>query len=122
VVRLFQRGKARFSDDLVHERLVVDGPVGRLRKPILHEAITDVDQMIAKVNAYSTSGAQMRHARGERATLATALLHGGWTFFRTYLLRLGFLDGREGFLLAVMNAEASYYRYVKLWLLTRGKR
>jgi len=119
VVRLFRRGKGRFSDDLVHERLLVDGPVGKLCEPILHEAVTDIEQMIAKVNAYSTSGAEMRFARGDRATLATAIVHGGWTFFRTYVLRLGVLDGREGFLLAIMNAEASYYRYVKLWLLSK---
>ena len=44
------------------------------------------------------------------------MLHGGWAFFRTYFLRAGFLDGQEGFMLAVMNAENSYYRYIKLWL------
>ena len=120
VVRLFRRGGARFSDDLVHERLVVEGDIGKLRSPILHEAVTDIDQMIAKLNVYSTSGARMRHARGERASLAQAVVHGVWTFFRTYVLRLGFLDGREGFLLAVLNAESSYYRYVKLWLLARN--
>lgn len=121
VVRLFRRGAARFSDDLVHERMIVDGRVGRLREPIMHEAVTDIDQLVAKLNAYSTSSAQMRLARGERATLASALFHGVWTFFRTYILRLGFLDGREGFLLAVANAEGSYYRYVKLMLMARGK-
>ena len=122
VVRLFRRGAARFSDDLVHEQLIVDGAIGRLREPILHEAVTDIDQLITKLNAYSTSGAQMKHARGEDASLATALVHGAWTFFRTYVLRLGFLDGREGFLLAVANAEGTYYRYVKLWLMTREAR
>ena len=121
VVRLFRRGTARFSDDLVHERLVVDGSIGKLKSPILHEAVADVAQMITKLNVYSTSGAQMRHARGERASLAQAVVHGAWTFFRTYVLRLGFLDGREGFLLAVLNAESSYYRYVKLWLLSRKR-
>ena len=119
VVRLFRRGSARFSDDLVHERLVVDGAVAKLRSPILHEAVATVDQMITKLNVYSTSGARMRHERGEHASLAQAIVHGAWTFFRTYVLRLGFLDGREGFLLAVLNAESSYYRYVKLWLLAR---
>jgi hypothetical protein len=48
--------------------------------------------------------------------------HGLWTFLRTYLFRAGFLDGREGFLLAVSNAEGTYYKYVKLMLLAeRGK-
>lgn len=117
VVRLFRRGAARFSDDLAHERLVVDGRVGRLKTPLMHEAIVDLDQMLGKMNGYSTASALMLARRGKRATLAGALLHGWWAFMRTYFLRLGVLDGREGFLLAVANAEGSYYRYVKLMLL-----
>lgn len=116
VVRLFRRGNARFSDDRTHERLLVDGAVRKLRQPLMHEAITDLDQMIAKMNLYSTAGARTLHERGRRASLGTALLHGGWTFFRTYVLRAGFLDGREGFMLAVANAEGAYYRYLKLML------
>jgi hypothetical protein len=50
------------------------------------------------------------------------MLHGWWAFTRTYFLRLGFLDGREGFMLAVANAEGSYYRYLKLMLLSQEKR
>ena len=119
VVRLFRRDAGRFTDDRTHERLVVQGTLGRLSQPIMHEAITDLDQMLLKMNAYSSSSAHARAAEGRRATLATAILHGVWTFFRTYVLRLGFLDGREGFMLAVANAEGSYYRYVKLMLLAR---
>ena len=118
VVRVFRRDAGRFTDDHTHERLVVTGSVGRLREPIMHEAITDLDQMIGKMNAYSTSSAHMKHAEGRRAGLVTAVLHGAWAFFRTYVLRLGFLDGREGFMLAVANAEGSYYRYLKLMLLS----
>jgi len=121
VLRLFRRGSARFTDDHTHERLIVDGRVGRLRAPIMHEAIVDLDQMLVKMNAYSSSSAAMRHERGARGTLAAAILHGAWAFFRTYFLRLGFLDGREGFILAVANAEGSYYRYVKLMLLARRR-
>ena len=117
VVRLFQRDAGRFTDDHTHERLVVSGRIGRLREPLMHEAITDLDQMLAKMNAYSTSSAHMKLAQGRRATLFTAVLHGVWTFVRTYIVRLGFLDGREGFMLAIANAEGSYYRYVKLMLL-----
>ena len=125
VLRLFRRAHGRFTDDPVHERLVVQGTVGRLREPIMHEAIVDLDQMVEKMNAYSSSSALVRLERGARAGLATAVLHGAWTFFRTYVLRAGFLDGREGFILAVANAEGSYYRYLKLMLLreqrSRGK-
>jgi len=122
VVRLFRRGAARFSDDLAHERLIVDGTVGKLTQPLMHEAIVDLDQMLGKMNAYSTASAVMLARRGRRASLAGALLHGWWAFMRTYFFRLGLLDGREGFILAVANAEGSYYRYVKLMLETEKRR
>jgi glycosyltransferase involved in cell wall biosynthesis len=122
VVRLFRRGAGRFTDDHTHERLVVEGAVSRLREPIMHEAIVDLDQMLAKMNAYSTSSARMRIDRNVRAGTFVAIMHGAWTFLRTYVLRAGFLDGREGFILAVANAEGSYYRYLKLMMLReRGK-
>jgi glycosyltransferase involved in cell wall biosynthesis len=117
VVRLFRRDHARFSEDHTHDRLIVDGTTGRLASPIMHEAITNLDQMLVKMNLYSTSSAANFHREGRRASLATALVHGSWAFFRTYIVRLGFLDGREGFMLAVANAEGSYYRYLKLMLL-----
>ena len=117
VTRLFQRGAARFSDDRVHERLIVDGTVGTLREPLLHEAIRDLDEALVKMNAYSTASALMQLERGRNISLAGAVWHGAWTFFRTYVLRAGFLDGREGFMLAVSNAEGAYYRYLKLTLL-----
>ena len=116
VTRLFKRGAARFSDDRVHEKLLADGAVGALTAPLMHEAIRDLDQAIRKMNAYSSAGAAMLHERGGHASLAAAIGHGLWTFVRTYFLRLGFLDGRAGFMLAVSNAEGSYYRYLKLAL------
>lgn len=116
VIRLFQRGRARFSDDLVHERLIVEGATRKLRQPLMHETVTDLHQLVNKMNMYSTASARDLHARGRSASIRTALLHGGWAFFRTYILRAGFLDGREGLMLAIANAEGSYYRYVKLML------
>ena len=54
-------------------------------------------------------------------SFATGIVRGFWSFFRTYILRAGFLDGREGFLLAVANAEGTYYRYMKAWLAGRKR-
>ena len=122
VVRLFRRGAAHFSDDLVHERLIVDGLTGRLSAPLLHEAVPDLDAMMNKTNSYSTASALMLNRKGRRGSLLAAILHGAWTFLRTYIFRLGFLDGREGFILAVANAEGSYYRYLKLMLLSEKSR
>ena len=122
VTRLFRRERARFSDDLVHERVIVDGTTGTLKSPLLHEAISDLDEAIGKMNDYSSAGAAMRFKRGRRGSLPAALWHGLWTFLRTYVLRLGFLDGRAGFMLAVLNAEGAYYRYLKLMQLARKGR
>ena len=117
IVRLFRRGSARFSDDLVHERLLVEGSVAQLEGMLLHYSFDNLEEVLYKVNQYSSAGAQMMRQRGRRATLIGAVLRGLWSFVRTYLLRGGFLDGREGFMLAVSNAEGTYYRYLKLLLI-----
>jgi glycosyltransferase involved in cell wall biosynthesis len=121
VSRLFRRGEARFEGGIVHDRLVSSGPTGRLRNHLMHEPFKDMAKVLEKLNAYSTWGAQRLQEEGERSGLARALAHGAWTFFRTYVLRAGFLDGREGFMLAVSNAEGTYYKYVKLMLMTRRR-
>lgn len=122
VLRLFRRGKARFTDDIVHERVVCDGRVARLEGMLLHAPVARLEDALSRMDRYSTSGATMLAASGKRVTFMSGISHGLWTFFRTYVLRLGFLDGREGFLLAVANAEGTYYRYMKAWLAQRGAR
>ncbi len=121
VARLFQRGAARFSDDLVHERLVYSERAARLQKPLRHETYRTLDEMLVKLNRYSSDGAQNHRQRGKRGGLGKAIGRGLWAFVRTYVIRAGFLDGREGFLLAVANAETTYYRYLKLMYLMEGK-
>jgi glycosyltransferase involved in cell wall biosynthesis len=119
VTRLFKRDLGKFSDDLVHERVMVDGPRGRLNTPLIHYSYRDLAQVLDKVNSYSSASASMLYREGRRAGLGAAIVHGLWSFFRTYVLRRGFLDGKEGFMLAVSNAETSYYRYVKLMMLEK---
>jgi len=119
VTRLFRRGAARFSDDLVHERLIVDGKVGTMRTALLHESYRTLDQVIAKMNLYSDLAARDMRSQGRRGSVGVALGKSLWAFVRTYLLRAGFLDGREGFLIAVATAESTFYRYAKLAYLAR---
>jgi len=120
VSRLFKRGVARYGGGIVHDHLTVDGRVGTLRKHLMHEAFTDLDEVLGKLNSYSSWGAQTLCEQGRSSGIASAVAHGLWTFVRTYLLHAGFLDGREGFMLAVSNAEGAYYKYVKLMLLRRA--
>ena len=121
VMRLFRREVARFSDDLVHERLITSRTVGQLVSPLLHESFTSVEAVLDKAHRYATAGAQVLLERGKTSSVGKALGHGFWAFFRTYVLRFGFLDGRMGLVLAISNAEGTYYRYLKLWLLSRSK-
>jgi glycosyltransferase involved in cell wall biosynthesis len=116
VLRLFPRCAARFSDDLVHERLLCDLPALPLHGHLLHESMPTLTVANDKMNRYSSGRAADLHARGRRGGLGKAVGHGFWAFVRTYVLKRGFLDGRMGFILAVHNAEASYYRYLKMWL------
>lgn len=116
VLRLFRRGKARFSDDLVHEKVICDGVVGRLKQPLTHHPVGRLEDSLSRMDRYSTARAQMIMDSGRRVSFMTGIVRGLWTFVQTYFIRLGFLDGREGFLLAVLNAEGTYYRYMKAWL------
>lgn len=121
IVRLFKRTAARFSDDMVHESVEVQGSIGILNGELLHYSYMNLEQTLDKLNSYSTAAARVQQQRGKQGGLATAVAHGLWSFIRTYFLRAGFLDGREGFMLAVLNAEHSYYRYLKLMLLNEQR-
>lgn len=116
VVRLFRRGKARFSDDIVHESVQTQEPAGQLHNDLLHISYRSLDDVLEKTNRYSSAGAEKLAARGRHANLATALGRSVWAFFRTYVLRRGFLDGQLGFVLACGIAHETWYRYLKLWL------
>jgi glycosyltransferase involved in cell wall biosynthesis len=115
VLRLFKRGTAKFSDDLVHERVVTEQKVVALQHHLLHYSYLNFSQVLSKVDAYSSASAKQAYARGKRSSVAGALGHGAWAFFRTYVIRRGFLDGAHGLALSISNAETSYYKYLKLW-------
>ena len=121
MLRLFQRGTARFSDDLVHERVVTNQPVVAVKNHLLHYSYRNFSQVLSKVDAYSTASAKQAYARGKRSSVAGALGHGTWAFFRTYVIRAGFLDGAHGLALSISNAETSYYKYLKLWQLQQDQ-
>jgi glycosyltransferase involved in cell wall biosynthesis len=121
VLRLFRRGKGRFTDDVVHERVACEGTISRLKAVLLHYPVARLEDAIRRMDTYSTLGAEKIAASGRRISIMTAIAHGLFAFLRTYVLRLGFLDGAAGFMLAVAIAEGSYYRYMKAWLLQRNR-
>ncbi|TEA78385.1 glycosyltransferase family 2 protein [Allopusillimonas ginsengisoli] len=119
VLRLFRRGTARFKDVAVHESVLPQGQVAILKGHFLHYPYADLESFIAKINHYSSVAAGMMHARGKKTSALGALGHAIWTFIRHYVVRRGFLDGKEGFILAVMAGAGSFFRYTKLLFLNR---
>ncbi len=119
VARLFRKGAAQFSEDIVHERLIYSENSSRLTHHLEHHSITDLESMLNKLNHYSTAGSEKMASQNREGGLWKALTHGFWIFFRTYILRLGFLDGKEGFIMAISAGENTYYRYLKAYYLTK---
>jgi glycosyltransferase involved in cell wall biosynthesis len=122
VLRLFRRGKAQFNDVIVHESVICNGTVKRLNAPLLHYPVRRLEDALSRVDRYSTASAERLVTAGRKVGFMTGIGHGFYSFLRAYILQAGFLDGAEGFLLAVANAEGSYYRYMKAWLAQRERK
>ncbi|MDO5640642.1 MAG: glycosyltransferase family 2 protein [Neisseria sp.] len=118
VVRLYPVAHARYSDDLVHEKVILpaDTEVKKLQGDALHYTYATLEQFLAKQNLYSNIWAEQRLAEGKTASLGSALLHGAASFVKMYLLRAGFLDGKHGLLLSVLSAQSTFNKYAALWL------
>lgn len=114
-VRLVKRGCGRFSELQVHESLQVVGEVGTLKSHMLHYSYRNFEDVLNKLNQYSSAGARDKQTADQRDSFSSAILHGIAAFVRSYVFRLGLLDGKLGFALAVYAAESSYYKYLKYW-------
>lgn len=121
VLRLFKRGSGRFSDSLVHESVLLTGKTAKFNNPLLHYSYLTADDVERKVEHYSAAAAQQMFKSGRRSNRMDASLRGGWAFVRTYVLRLGMLDGVAGWNIASMNARTTYLKYRKLTALNSIK-
>ena len=121
-VRLFDRRRARWSDDVVHERVICDGPVAPLSGDLAHESAESLDAYVAKQNRYTTLQAETLHQRGKKGSIAKLVLSPIVRFVRFYFIRLGFLDGAAGFIHIVIGCGASFMKQAKLLALERSAR
>ena len=122
VLRLFKRGEARFSDDRVHEKVLLTQPgieVVKLKNPLLHYSYPTSDHYWRKLQHYSQEWARQRHARGQTATMTRAAAAALAAFLRSYVFRLGFLDGAMGFAVCTMQAQSAFGKYFELYCLGR---
>jgi glycosyltransferase involved in cell wall biosynthesis len=120
VLRLFKRDAARFSNDLVHERVILSQGFPRcLMGHLLHYSYPSPSHYWRKLEQYSDAWAQQRFAEGQKTSMVRAALAGVVAFLRSYFFRLGFLDGAMGFAVCAMQAQAAFGKYFALYCLNR---
>jgi len=116
-IRLYPRLKARYGDDRVHEKLIIDEGMQRqyLKGDLLHFTYRDMRHYLVKSAHYADEWAQSRQQRGRQASLLQAAVHGAGCFIKMYLVKRGFLDGPQGLLLALLSAHSTFVKYADLW-------
>lgn len=114
-IRLFKRSKAQFSDDLVHEKVILpkDYRIQQIRTPIMHNSFRDVSHALYKLNRYSSYSAKIRIDKQKKSSLIQTLLSSLWMFFRCYFFQGGFIHGQAGLFFALYHAQGSWYRGIK---------
>lgn len=112
-IRLYNRHKAKWAGDFVHESVEVDGRIGHLDTNLLHFTCASLAEHVKTVDRYTTLAAQELASRKIRIGWLRLIVEPPWTFLRTYFFRLGFLDGLEGMLIAYMAAFYTFLKYAK---------
>ena len=121
VVRLYRTQFAKYGDELVHEKVhyPATAEVKKLNGDLYHYTYKDIHHYLVKSASYAKAWATQREAQGKTASLFDGVTHALGCFVKMYLLKAGFLDGKQGFLLAVLSAHSTFVKYVDLWVRTK---
>ncbi|MFA7122627.1 MAG: glycosyltransferase family 2 protein [Candidatus Delongbacteria bacterium] len=115
-LRLFDKNKGRFNNKAVHESVQIQsGTIGVISDPMIHYTYPTISSHIDKMNTYSDLGAAEMAKKGHASNPVSAVLRGLAKFVKMYILKLGFLDGKTGFVLCVNSAYGVYLKYLKMW-------
>jgi glycosyltransferase involved in cell wall biosynthesis len=114
-LRLYNRKCGRWRGQYVHEALEVEGQVGRLRGDLHHYTVRDASEHHLRIDRYTSLAAKQSLADGRRATLVSLCLAPLSSFFRSYVIKRGFLDGVPGFAIAFFAAHYTFLKGLKLW-------
>jgi glycosyltransferase involved in cell wall biosynthesis len=121
VIRLFKKDTCKYDGKLVHEKIVADGKVGYFTNKLEHYSYRNYDHYIAKINQYAQLKAKNLYISGKRVTIFHLLIKPPVRFCIHYFLRLGFLDGFQGFVMASIQAYGVLARYINYWILKNKK-
>ncbi len=123
VTRLYAKDKANYNARLVHEKLeyAAELKLVKLKGDLVHYTYRDLEHYLVKSAAYAAAWAEERNKRGKSSTLLQGLAHGVSCFLKMYIFRLGFLDGRQGLLLAILSSHSTFAKYADLWVRQHNK-
>ena len=119
-VRLWRRGQGHWQGS-PHEKLIVEGRIGRMRGELLHYSMESLEHQIKKTISTADYFLQQCEARGRKVSFADLAFRPWWSFFRGYFLRLGLLDDWQGYVIAWMTAFYTFLRYAKVYDTRKGK-
>lgn len=121
VIRLFKRDFCKYNDKHVHESLIVNGSTGALKQKFLHYSYRSFNLYMEKMNRYATLQAKDYDKKTGALTPYHFVIKPFWGFFKHYIVQSGFRDGLVGFTIGNVQAYVVFMRYVKLWLLRKGR-
>ena len=111
----YNKMKTKFSDDQVHEAIISENMRHvPLKAPLIHYSYASISDFLAKMQSYSTLFANQYQGK-RKSSFAKALSHGIFAFFKSYVLKRGFLGGYEGYVISAYNGHTAYYKYLKLY-------
>jgi len=116
-LRLFRKDKASLEDREVHEKVIVDGSAGYLKNPLEHYTYRTIGDFLRKMEKYSTLAAKeiQKKSGGGSSSIFSVTVKPFFTFVKMFFLKLGFLDGAYGLLLALLYSHYTFLKYVKTW-------
>ena len=120
--RLYDRRRCSFSERSVHESLICGGEAGLLQGNLVHKTYSGIEDYLKRMDRYSTLAAQELVKAGKRPGVSHLLFKPGFTFFKMYFLKLGFLEGYTGFLLSMLYSQYTFFKYAKAVELNQAKR
>lgn len=116
-VRLYPRTRARYGSERVHEKLSFDEGVSikKLKGDLLHFTYRDIEHYLVKSARYAAEWANQREIDNRSASIIQGIFHSFGCFLKMYIIKAGFLDGKQGLLLALLSAHSTFVKYVDLW-------
>lgn len=120
IIRVFNKHFCQYNDNLVHEVIESNGTTSKLKSHLPHKTYKSFDDYTAKLHKYSSLQAKMLFEKNLKPTLFHFLFRPFYRFWHQFIIRLGILDGKEGFILAYISAFSVFKRYLNLWLLNKN--